>query len=88
MINRSQTEDEAHMKQNSGLEAGFEVGERVRLIAKTLAWKAEMTLRGKTGEVIECRDDGRVSVRFDNGRLLLGRATAAFERISCPDTLS
>ena len=40
-----------------------------------------MTLRGKTGEVIECRDDGRVSIPFDNRRLLIGRAPQQFERM-------
>jgi len=58
---------------------GLKVGDRVKLIAKTLAWKAEMTLQGKIGEVIERRADGRVSIRFDNGRLLLGREPESFE---------
>ena len=34
------------MKQNFLFEAGLKVGDRVRLIANTLAWKAEMTLQG------------------------------------------
>jgi hypothetical protein len=70
------------MKPKSRLETGLKVGDRVRLIPKTLAWKAEMTLQGKIGEVIERRDDGRVTVRFDNGRLLMGRAAEPFERVS------
>ena len=41
-----------------------------------------MMLRGKTGEVIECRDDGRVSIRFDNRRLLRGRLAQQFERLN------
>ena len=40
-----------------------------------------MMLRGKAGEVIECRDDGRVSIRFNNSRLLMGRAAQQFERL-------
>jgi hypothetical protein len=61
---------------------GLKVGDRVRLIAKTLAWKAEMTLQGKIGEIIARRDDGRVTVRFDNGKLLMGRAAEPFELVS------
>jgi hypothetical protein len=67
------------MKQKS--ETALEVGDRVRLIAQTLAWKAEMTLQTQIGEVIERRDDGRVTIRFDNGRLLMGRDAKAFERV-------
>jgi hypothetical protein len=40
-----------------------------------------MMLQGKIGEVIECRDDGRVSVLFDSGRLLMGRDARQFERL-------
>jgi hypothetical protein len=40
-----------------------------------------MTLQGKIGEVTEHRDDGRVTVRFSNGRLLLSRDAKAFERV-------
>ena len=72
------------MKQESQLETGLKVGDRVRLIAGTLAWKAEMTLQGKIGEVIERRDDGRVTVRFHNGRLLMGRDVEPFERVGEP----
>ena len=61
--------------------SGLDVGDRVRLIANTLAWKAEMTLQGKIGEVIERRDDGRISVRFNNGRVLVGRDTGPFEHV-------
>ena len=60
----------------------FKVGDRVRLIAETLAWKAETTLQGKIGEVTECRDDGRITVRFDNGRLLMGQDVRAFEGVA------
>jgi len=72
------------MKQKSQLGTGLKVGDQVRLIAQTLAWRAEMTLRGQIGEVIERRDDGRVSIRFDNGRLLLGRDVEPFERLGEP----
>ena len=65
-------------------DAGLKVGDRVRLIAETLAWKAERNLQGQIAEVIELRDDGRVSVRFDNGRLLLGREVGSFERVPEP----
>jgi hypothetical protein len=65
------------MKRKS--QAEFNVGDRVRLIADTLAWRAEKSLQNKPGEVVECRDDGRISVRFDGGRLLLGRDPKDFE---------
>jgi hypothetical protein len=61
-------------------EDGLKKGDRVTLVPDTLAWRAEPYLQGKIGEVIECRDDGRVSIRFDNGRLLLGRQPTSFER--------
>jgi hypothetical protein len=60
------------------------VGDRVRLISETSLRKDEMDLQGQTGEVIECSDgksDGkRVTVRFANGRLLMGRDAKLFER--------
>jgi hypothetical protein len=68
------------MKQKSDSETDLKAGDRVRLKAQTLAWRAEMTLQGQIGEVIERRDDGRVTIRFDNGRLLMGREAKAFER--------
>ena len=70
--------------QKSQFEGDLKVGDRVRLIAETLAWRAEMTLQGQIGEVIERRDDGRVSIRFDNGRLLMGRNVEPFERVGEP----
>jgi hypothetical protein len=63
---------------------GLKVGDRVRLIPQTLAWKAEIALQGQIGEVIERRDDGRITIRFDNGRLLMAREPESFERV--PDT--
>ena len=53
--------------QKSQFGGDLKVGDRVRLIAETLAWRAEMTLQGQIGEVIERRDDGRVTVRFALG---------------------
>ena len=57
----------------------FAVGDRIRIVPTSLAWKAEMKLRRKIGEVIERREDGRISVRFDGGKLLMGRDAGAFE---------
>jgi hypothetical protein len=70
------------MKQDSESETDLKVGDRVKLIAESLAWKAEMTLQGQVGEVIERRDDGRVTIRFDNGRLLMARDVECFERFT------
>jgi hypothetical protein len=70
------------MNQKSQLEAVLKVGDLVRLIAETLAWRAEATLQGQIAEVIELRENGRVSVRFDNGRLLMGRDPDSFERVA------
>lgn len=72
------------MNQKPQPDTGLKLGNRVRLIAETLAWKAEKTLQGQMAEVIELRDDGRVSVRIDNGRLLLGREAGSFERVAEP----
>jgi len=36
------------------------------------------------GEIIERRDDGRITIRFDNGRLLMAREPESFERVSDP----
>jgi hypothetical protein len=69
------------MNQKSVSGTDLEVGDRVRLIPQTLAWKAETALQGQIGEVIECRDDGRVTIRFANGRLLMGRDVESFERV-------
>jgi hypothetical protein len=68
-------------KTQSDLENGLKVGDRVRLIAESLAWKAEMTLQGQVGEVIERRDDGRLTIRYNNGRLLMGQEPVFFERV-------
>ena len=69
------------MKQKPPLDDGLNVGDRVKLIPESPTWKAETTLQGKIGEVIEQRDDGRVTVRYDDGRLLMGREAGTFERV-------
>jgi hypothetical protein len=63
-------------------ESALKVGDRVRLIAETLAWRAEITLQDQIGEIIERREDGRITIRFDNGRLLMAREPESFERVS------
>jgi hypothetical protein len=70
------------MKQSKPLaDNDLKIGDRVKLVPGSLAWKAEITLQGKIGDVIECGEDGRVSIRFENGRLLMGRAAGQFERM-------
>jgi hypothetical protein len=64
------------------VESALKVGDRVRLIAETLAWRAEITLQGQIGEIIERREDGRITIRFDNGRLLMAREPESFELVS------
>ena len=63
-------------------ESAGKVGDRIRLIAETLAWRAEITLQGQIGEIIERREDGRITIRFDNGRLLMAREPESFELVS------
>jgi hypothetical protein len=63
-------------------ESALKVGDRVRLIAETLAWRAEITLQDQIGEIIERREDGRITIRFDNGRLLMAREPESFELAS------
>jgi hypothetical protein len=64
------------MKQNSQLETGLKVGDHVRLIAETLAWRAEAALQNKIGEVIERRDDGRVTIVLALLEIQSGRSGA------------
>ena len=71
----ARTQGEGQMKRNS-----LEIGDRVKLFPESLAWKGEFRLRDKIGEVTEIRDDGRITVRFPNGRLLMGRAAEGFEK--------
>ena len=61
------------MKRNS-----LEIGDRVKLFPESLGWKGEFRLRDKIGEVTEI--DGRITVRFQNGRFLMGRDAEAFEK--------
>ena len=63
------------MKTNS-----LKTGNRVKLIPELLAWKGEIALRNEIGEVTEVREDGRITVRFKNGRLLMGRDAEGFEK--------
>jgi hypothetical protein len=56
------------------------IGDRVRLVPEAPLRNDEMDLQGKTGEIIECTEGKRVTVRFANGRLLMGRDVALFER--------
>lgn len=58
----------------------LKISDRVRLVSGTVTWKGEVALQGKIGEVVEHRDDGRVTVRFDGGRLLVGSDAEHFER--------
>jgi hypothetical protein len=69
---------------SSKTDDGLKIGDWVRLVPNKLAWRAEPYLQGKIGEIIERRDDGRVSIRFDSGRLLLGRQPGSFERALAP----
>jgi hypothetical protein len=65
-------------KLQTGTDLG--VGDRVRLVSETSLRKDEMDLQGQTGEVIECSEGKRLTVRFANGRLLMGRDAKLFER--------
>lgn len=69
------------MKQSKSAEGSLNVGDRVKLKENNPSWKAEEMLRGKIGEVTEIRIDGRVSVRFDGGRLLMGRPAETYEEV-------
>ena len=63
------------MKRNS-----LEIGDQVKLFPESLGWKGEFRLRDKIGEVTDIRDDGRITVRFHSGRLLMGRDAEGFEK--------
>jgi hypothetical protein len=58
-------------------ETGFKRGDRA-LVSGTLAWKGEISLQGKIGEVVECRNDGRVTVY---GRLLMACDPGSSKRL-------
>jgi hypothetical protein len=64
------------------VESALKVGDRVKLITETRAWRAEIALQGQIGEIIERREDGRITIRFDNGRLLMAREPESFELVS------
>ena len=69
---------------NPSRDTALKIGDRVRLVAGTLAWSAELALQGQVGEIIECREDGnamKVTVRFGNGRLLMNRDVGLFGRV-------
>lgn len=69
------------MKQKSPPSAGPKVGDRVKLSAESFAHNGDMTLQNKIAEVVEVRQDGSISVRFDNGRLLMGRSVDTFDLV-------
>jgi hypothetical protein len=56
------------------------IGDWVRLVSEPPLRKDEMDLQGQTGEVIECCEGKRVTVRFANGRLLMRKDANLFER--------
>jgi hypothetical protein len=68
------------MKKRKQTDTDPRVGDRMRLVSETSLRKDEMDLQGQTGEVIECSGGKRVTVRFANGRLLMGRDAKLFER--------
>jgi hypothetical protein len=70
----------AMKKRKPPTDTGPKIGDRVRLVPEAPLRKDEMDLHGKTGEIIECTEGKRVTVRFANGRLLMGRDVALFER--------
>jgi hypothetical protein len=61
-------------------DTGPKIGDQVRLVSAASLRADERALQGQTGEVIECSEGKRVTVRFANGRLLMGRDAALFER--------
>ena len=56
------------------------MGDRVRFVSDASLRKDEIDLQGQTGEVIECSEGKRVTVRFANGRLVMGKDAKLFER--------
>jgi hypothetical protein len=66
------------MKKQLG-DVGLKVGDLVKIVAGSLPWR-EIHLRDEIGELIELREDGKITVLFNNGRLLVGRDHEAFER--------
>jgi hypothetical protein len=71
------------MKHKPPTDNGFKIGDRARLVSETPLWKSEMGLQGKIGDIIEYFEDGtvrKVTVRFADGRLLMGKDARLFER--------
>ena len=79
-INHAAMAGTAMKKPKPPTDTGPKIGDRVRLISEAPLRKDEMDLQGKTGEIIECTEGKRVTVRFANGRLLMGKDVALFER--------
>jgi hypothetical protein len=69
------------MKRSNPSDTGLKIGDRVRLVSGTPLREGEMDLQGQIGEVVECPEVKRVTVRFPGGRLLMGRAANLFELV-------
>jgi hypothetical protein len=69
------------MKRTNPPDTGLKIGDRVRLVSGTPLREGEMDLQGQIGEVVECPEVKRVTVRFPGGRLLMGRAANLFELV-------
>ncbi len=52
-----------------------------RLISELFHLESRAFIAGKIAKVVERRDDGRITVRYDDGRLLMGREARTFERV-------
>jgi hypothetical protein len=70
------------MSSERTFEGGPRLGDRVKLSAASFAKNADMTLQGRIGKVVQVEEDGRVSIRFDGGRFLVGRSADAFDFVS------
>jgi hypothetical protein len=68
------------MKKRKQSDSDPKIGDRVRLVSEAPLRKDEIDLQAETGEIIECSEGKRVTVRFANGRLLMGRNAKLFER--------
>src|ERR1700704_4611101 len=79
-INHAAMAGTAMKKRKPPTGTGPKIGDRVRLVSKAPLRNDEMDLQGKTGEIIECTEGKRATVRFANGRLLMGRDVGLFGR--------
>jgi hypothetical protein len=79
-INHAAMAGTAMKKRKPPTDTAPKIGDRVRLVPEAPLRNDEMDLQGKTGEIIEYTEGKRVTVRFANGRLLMGRDVALFER--------